>query len=88
MKIFGLRRAFSAVGKKHCCNAKFFAIIPKILLYYYGARIVGQRYLREHILDCANQQLYDMANVQRYEHQLYRCRYVAVGICAESSNNL
>ena len=79
MKIFGLRRAFSAVGKKHCCNAKFFAIIPKILLYYYGARIVGQRYLREHILDCANQQLYDMANVQRYEHQLYRCRYVAVG---------
>ena len=34
-----------AVGKKHSGNTKFFATIPKILLYNYGARIVDQCYI-------------------------------------------
>ena len=49
---------------------------------------MGQSYLREHILDCANQQLYDMANVQRYEHQLYRCRYVQWGVYTTGTRNV
>ena len=69
-----------AVGKKYCCNTKFFATIPKILLYSYGARIVEQRYVRKHIVDYQNQQIYNMADTSRREHQLYCYRYVAVGI--------
>ena len=36
---------YLAVGKKHCCNAKFLDTVPKILLYYYGAGIMEQRYI-------------------------------------------
>lgn len=67
------------MGKKYCCNTKFFATIPKILLYSYGARNVGQRYVRKHIVDYQKQQLYNMADISRHEHQLYCYRYVAVG---------
>ena len=43
ISVVGIRKI--AVGKKHCCNAKFFATIPKILLYYYGSGIMDQRCL-------------------------------------------
>ena len=43
ISVVGIRKI--AVGKKHSSNTKFFATIPKILLYYYGTRIVDQRYI-------------------------------------------
>ena len=41
ISVVGVRKI--AVGKKHCSNTKVFITIPKILLYYYGARVMGQR---------------------------------------------
>nr|DAW28023.1 MAG TPA: hypothetical protein [Caudoviricetes sp.] len=42
---------------------------------------MGQRYVRKHIVDYQKQQLYNMADISRHEHQLYCYRYVAVGSC-------
>ena len=36
---------YLAVGKKRRSNAKFPNAVPKILLYYYGAGIMEQRYI-------------------------------------------
>lgn len=44
---------------------------------------MGQRYVRKHIVDYQKQQLYNMADISRHEHQLYCYRYVAVGSYGE-----